>query len=321
MKKNIAVTCGGTSSEYVVSMKSVVTILESIDRQRFEPYQVIISPEGWYALHHEQKIPINKDNFSFRSGGQEIRFDFVYNTIHGTPGEDGKIQGYLDLMGIPYSGCDVITSAVTFKKNICKRVVASYGITTPQSVMLNRQMSYDMEELITELSFPSFVKPNSGGSSFGASKVDEGSALEAAINLAFEHDSEVLIEEYIQGQEITCGVFQDNQGQARALPITEIVSKNAFFDYKAKYEGDSEEITPARISEELTDTCQRLTERIYTLLGCRGLARIDFMIMDGVPYFIEVNTTPGFSRESIIPQQIRAAGLELEDIVNQQIRV
>lgn len=318
MKKNVAVTSGGTSHEYVVSMKSATTIIESIDRSRFNPYQVVISKDGWYAHFNGQQYLINKDNFSFTLDGQEITFDFVYNTIHGTPGEDGKIQGYLDLLGIPYSGCDVISSSITFNKNLCKRIAASYGFTTPQSVMLNQQMKYDIKQLIEELRFPCFVKPNNGGSSFGASKVDEAGQLEAAIHLAFEHDKEVLIEEYIKGTEVTCGVFLEN-GKARALPITEIVSKNAFFDYKAKYEGDSEEITPARLSAEQTAECQSLTEKIYTLLNCRGLVRIDYLMREGVFYFIEANTTPGFSRESIIPQQIRAAGLDIGEVVNQQI--
>lgn len=320
MKKTIAVASGGTSSEYVISMKSASTILSFIDRERYTPYQVVISQEGWYVLHNEQKLLINKDNFSFQLDGQEIRFDFVYNTIHGTPGEDGKVQGYFDLLGIPYSGCDVITSSITFNKNLCKRVIASYGITTPQSVMLNRQMNYEIDQLAGELDFPCFVKPNNGGSSFGASKVDTAGQLEAAINLAFKHDTEVLIEEYIQGTEMTCGVFTQD-GKAQALPITEVVSKNAFFDFKAKYEGDSEEITPARISEAQTEECQKLSERIYTLLNCRGLTRIDYLMKEGVFYFIEVNTTPGFSLESIIPQQIRAAGMEIGYIVNQQITV
>ena len=320
MKKTIAVASGGTSSEYVISMKSAATILSFIDRERYTPYQVVISQEGWYVLHDEQKFPINKDNFSFQRKGQEITFDFVYNTIHGTPGEDGKVQGYFDLLGIPYSGCDVITSSITFNKNLCKRVMASYGITTPQSVMLNRQMDYRPDQLAKKLEFPCFVKPNNGGSSFGASKVDAPDQLEAAIKLAFEHDTEVLIEEYIQGTEMTCGVFTQD-GKARALPITEIVSKNTFFDFKAKYEGDSEEITPARISEAQTEECQKLSERIYTLLNCRGLARIDYLMRENVFYFIEVNTTPGFSLESIIPQQIRAAGMDISQIVNQQITV
>lgn len=318
MKKTIAVTAGGTSSEYVISMKSAETILSFIDREKFTPYQVVISKDGWFAHLNDQKYPINKDNFSFVLEGQEITFDFVYNTIHGTPGEDGKVQGYFDLLGIPYSGCDVITSSITFNKNLCKRVVDSYGITTPKSVMLNHKLDYDVEQLKKELNFPCFVKPNNGGSSFGASKVDEATQLEAAIKLAFEHDQEVLIEDYIKGTEMTCGVYLQD-GQPKALPITEIVSKNAFFDFKAKYEGDSEEITPARITDEQTAECQKLSEHIYALLNCKGLVRIDYMMMEGVLYFIEVNTTPGFSMESIIPQQIRAAGLEIGQIVNQQI--
>jgi len=301
-------------------MKSASTILSFIDPKRYTPYLAIISKDGWFVQINEERYPINKDNFSFTKDGQEITFDFVYNTIHGTPGEDGKVQGYFDLLGIPYSGCDVITSSITFNKNLCKRVVGSYGISTPKSVMLSHKVGFDVEDLKKELSFPCFVKPNNGGSSFGASKVDEAAKLDAAIRLAFEHDTEVLVEDYIQGTEMTCGVYLVD-GQARALPITEIVTKNAFFDFKAKYEGDSEEITPARISEEQTATCQKLSEQIYALLNCKGLARIDYLMKDEVFYFIEANTTPGFSIESIIPQQIRAAGLEIADIVNQQITV
>ncbi len=318
--KNIAITAGGTSSEYVISIKSAATILENIDRNRFQPYLVIIGKEGWYADVDGQRLPINKDNFSFLLGKQEIRFDFVYNIIHGTPGEDGKIQGYFDLLGIPYSGCGVLASSITFSKSICKKILSSYGITTPQSRVLSRGETIQVEEVANTFRFPCFVKPNNGGSSFGASKVEEPGQLAAAIEKAFEHDSEVLIEEYILGKELTCGVFKEN-GQAKALPITEIVSKNAFFDFQAKYEGASEEITPARVSAEVTEECQRLTEKIYTLLNCKGLARIDYLLKEGTLYFIEVNTTPGFSRESIIPQQIRAAGLEISKIVNDQIKV
>lgn len=320
MKKTIAVTAGGTSSEYVISMKSAATILSFIDRERFDPYQVVISKDGWFAHVNDQQYSIDKDNFSFTLDGQEITFDFVYNTIHGTPGEDGKVQGYFDLLGIPYSGCNVITSSITFNKNLCKRVIGSYGITTPKSVMLNHKLGFNVEQLKKDVNFPCFVKPNNGGSSFGASKVDEAAQLEAAVQLAFEHDSEVLIEDYIKGTEMTCGVYLQD-GQPRALPITEIVSKNAFFDFKAKYEGDSEEITPARINDAQTTECQKLSEQIYALLNCKGLVRIDYLMQDGVFYFIEANTTPGFSMESIIPQQIRAAGMEIGHIVNQQITI
>ena len=320
MKQTIAVVAGGSSSEYVISMKSAGLIMNCIDQERFDPYLVVIEKASWYAKHQNQAYPINRDDFSFKLNGHKIRFDFVYNIIHGTPGEDGKIQGYFDLLGIPYTGCDVTTSAITFNKSICKQLVHSHGITTPQSIILRQSQPYTMAKLLQELNFPCFVKPNNGGSSFGASKVDQPEELEAAIAKAFEHDHEILIEEYILGRELTCGVYWED-GMARALPITEVVSKNAFFDYQAKYEGASEEITPARVDEDTTNRCQRLTERIYTLLGCRGLARIDYLMKDGELYFIEANTTPGCSPESIIPQQIRAAGLDIRKIVNDQLSV
>jgi len=320
MKKNIAVVAGGSSSEYVISMKSAALILDCIDTERFNPYLVIVEKDQWYAKLPGQNCPINRDDFSLEREGHNIRFDYVYNIIHGTPGEDGKIQGYFDLLNIPYTGCDVLTSSITFNKSVCKQLVRSHGITTPQSVVLRQQQPYSVEKLTEELKFPCFVKPNNGGSSFGASKVDQASDLGEAIRKAFEHDREVLIEEYISGRELTCGVYQEHE-MARALPITEIVSKNAFFDFQAKYEGASEEITPARIDNETTERCQRLTERIYTVLGCRGLARIDYILRDGELYFIEANTTPGCSPESIIPQQIRAAGLDIKKIINDQLLV
>lgn len=318
--KNIAVTAGGTSSEYIISLKSAGTILENIDRSRFQPYLVVIGKEGWHAEVDGKKIPINKNTFTFSLNEHEIHFDFVYNTIHGTPGEDGRIQGYFDLLGIPYSGCGVLASSITSSKSICKKLLSSYGITTPPSRLVQREDRADIEQIARSFQFPCFVKPNNGGSSFGAGKADNADQLAEAVDKAFEHDFEVLIEEYIQGTELTCGVFREN-GKARALPITEIVSKNAFFDFQAKYEGASEEITPARVSQKITEECQRLTEKIYTLLNCKGLARIDYLLRGDALYFIEVNTTPGFSRESIIPQQIRAAGLDISKIVNEQIKV
>ncbi|MGD1893852.1 MAG: D-alanine--D-alanine ligase [Cyclobacteriaceae bacterium] len=320
MKKNIAVVAGGSSSEYVISMKSAALILDCIDTERFNPYLVIVEKGGWYAKLPDQDCPVNRDDFSVEHEGQKVRFDYVYNIIHGTPGEDGKIQGYFDLLNIPYTGCGVLAGSITFNKSVCKQLVRSHGITTPQSVVLRQQQPYSVEQLTLELSFPCFVKPNNGGSSFGASKVDQASNLGEAIRKAFEHDREVLIEEYISGRELTCGVYLED-GMARALPITEIVTENAFFDFQAKYEGASEEITPARVDEETTERCQRLTARIYTVLGCRGLARIDYILRDGELYFIEANTTPGCSPESIIPQQIRAAGLDIKKIINDQLLV
>ncbi|WKN42008.1 D-alanine--D-alanine ligase [Tunicatimonas pelagia] len=318
MKKNIAVVAGGSSSEYVISLKSAGLIMDCIDTTRFNPYLVVIEKDQWYVKQADKTIPVNRADFSWEQQGNTIHFDGVYNIIHGTPGEDGKIQGYFDLLSIPYTGCNVLTSSITFNKSICKQLVRSHGITTPQSVVLRQHLPYTLDALVKDLHFPCFVKPNNGGSSFGASKVDQSEDLATAIDKAFEHDHEVLIEEYIQGRELTCGVYWTGE-MARALPITEIVTNNAFFDFQAKYEGASEEITPARIDEETTERCQRLTERIYTLLGCRGLARLDYIVRDGELYFIEANTTPGCSPESIIPQQIRAADLDIKKIINDQL--
>ncbi|MEM8965340.1 MAG: D-alanine--D-alanine ligase [Bacteroidota bacterium] len=318
MKKNIAVVAGGSSSEYVISMKSAGLIMDCIDASRFNPYLVVMEKDQWYVKHDNHSYPVNRADFSWERDGQTIHFNQVYNIIHGTPGEDGKVQGYFDLLSIPYTGCDVVTSAITFNKSICKQLVRSHGITTPQSVVLRQHLPYSVDELTKELQFPCFVKPNNGGSSFGASKVDQPTDLANAITKAFEHDHEVLIEEYILGTELTCGVYWDGE-MAHALPITEIVTKNAFFDFQAKYEGASEEITPARVDEETTQKCQRLTERVYTVLGCRGLARIDYILRESELYFIEANTTPGCSPESIIPQQIRAAGLDIKKIINDQL--
>ena len=319
MKKNVAVVAGGTSSEYVISMRSAETVLGCLDLTSFTPYLIVVTLDRWYAQVDGQEYPVNKDNFSITVDSQTITFDAVYNIIHGTPGEDGKIQGYFDIVGIPYTGCDVLTSAITFSKSICKQLVQTHGITTPQSVTVKQPASPNGQYLAACFAFPCFVKPNNGGSSFGASKVDRPEDLEAAIRKALEHDHEALVEEYIQGQELTCGVYW-KEGVAHALPITEIVSKNAFFDFQAKYEGASEEITPARIDETVQEQCQRLTEKIYSLLRCRGFVRIDYILKDETLYFIEANTTPGFSKESIFPQQIRAAGLDIKALVNGQLQ-
>ena len=319
MKKNVAVVAGGTSGEYVISMRSAETVLDCLDSTVFSPYLIVVTLNRWYAKVGGQEYPVNKDNFSITVDNETITFDAVYNIIHGTPGEDGKIQGYFDLLGIPYTGCDVLTSAITFSKSICKQLVQTHDITTPQSVTVRQPDNLDVKNVASQFTFPCFVKPNNGGSSFGASKVEQPEQLEAAIRKALEHDHEALVEEYIQGQELTCGVYWKD-GMAHALPITEIVTKNAFFDFQAKYEGASEEITPARVDDAVREQCQRLTERIYTLLRCRGFVRIDYMLKEGALYFIEANTTPGFSKESIFPQQIRAANLDIKELVNGQFR-
>ncbi len=319
MKKNVAVVAGGTSSEYVISMRSAQTVLDCLDRSQFEPYLVVITQDRWYAPLDGQELPVNKDDFSIPRGASVVRFAAVYNIIHGTPGEDGKLQGYFDMLGLPYTGCGVLTSAITFSKSICKQLLRTQDIATPQSATITQADQASLDEVANQFSFPCFVKPNNGGSSFGISKVNRAEDLPEAVQKALDHDHEALIEEYIQGQELTCGVYR-RQGVAQALPITEVVTKNAFFDFQAKYEGASEEITPARVSDAVREQCQRLTERIYTLLDCRGFVRIDYMLKDETPYFIEANTTPGFSAESIFPQQIEAAGLDINEMVNTQLQ-
>ena len=318
MKKNVAVVAGGTSSEYVISMRSAQTVLGCLDRSQFEPYLVVVTQDRWYAPIDGQELPVNRDDFSIPVGTEVVRFEAVYNIIHGTPGEDGKLQGYFDMLGLPYTGCGVLTSAITFSKSICKQLLRTQDVITPHSAVVASTDRHALDEVAARFSFPCFVKPNNGGSSFGVSKVEQAEELPAAVEKALAHDHEALIEEYIQGQELTCGVYR-RDGVAQALPITEVVTKNAFFDFQAKYEGASEEITPARVSDEVRDRCQRLTERIYTLLNCRGFVRIDYMLKEGTPYFIEANTTPGFSAESIFPQQIKAAGLDINEMVNAQL--
>lgn len=317
MKTTVAIVAGGTSSEYVISLRSAQTVLDCLDRRSFEPYLVVVTQDRWYAQVDGQELPVNKDDFSVVVGSATVTFAAVYNIIHGTPGEDGKIQGYFEMLGIPYTGCDMLTSAITFSKSICKQLVRTYGIATPESATVTALDQ--VRELTTRFSFPCFVKPNNGGSSFGASKVDQPDQLEAAVGQALAHDREALVEAYVRGPELTCGVYR-RDGVAQALPITEVVTQNDFFDFQAKYEGASEEITPARIDDDLREQCQRLTERIYTLLHCRGFVRIDYILQEGTLYFIEANTTPGFSAESIFPQQIRAAGLDTNELVNAQLQ-
>ncbi len=317
--KIVAVTAGGRSSEYEISLQSAHTIIESIDRERFLPYLVVIGKEDWYAEADGQRFPINKNDFSFQKDGQTIHFEKVYNTIHGTPGEDGKIQGYFDLLNMPYTGCDVLTSSITFNKYYCKQIVSAHDIKTAGAALLLGKDTFDIKEITEKLGYPCFVKPNNGGSSFGASKVDDESGLEAAVDLAFEHDSQVIIEEFIKGRELTCGVYNDKDKNPHALPVTEVISKNAFFDYKAKYEGESQEVTPAALDKHTTHACQALSEKIYKILNCNGLVRIDYLYKDDILYFMEVNTTPGCSKESIIPQQIAAAGLSRKTIISDQL--
>ncbi|KOH44280.1 D-alanine--D-alanine ligase [Sunxiuqinia dokdonensis] len=320
MKKNIAVVYGGDSSEYVVSVMSSKNVLQAIDQDLFRPWAVEMRGTDWkLVVDGEQVADLNKQDFSARYQNETIRFDFAYITIHGTPGEDGILQGYFDLMKIPYSTCGVQSSALTFNKYFCSNYLRNFGITMAKSVRLTQGAKIDVDSLVAELGLPVFVKPNAGGSSFGITKVKTKDELKTAIEGAWKESREALVEEFIDGLEITSGLVK-MKDEALVFPITEVVPKNEFFDFEAKYtKGATLEITPARISEELTKTCQQLSSKIYDLCNCQGIVRVDYILKEGKFYFLEVNTTPGMTATSFIPQQIEAMGMELKDIISKLI--
>jgi D-alanine--D-alanine ligase len=320
MKKNIAIVWGGYSSEKEVSEKSAAGIYSFIDKDKYNVFKVKIDRAAWLVdtstplSNHGTVILVDKNDFSFISDGKKTKFDFAYNTIHGTPGEDGTLQGYFDMLNIPYSNCGVLASALTFNKFTCNYFLSSFGIDVANSIVLRRSHSFNTEKITSLLRLPVFVKPNVGGSSFGITKVKETTQLEAAINKAFEEAPEVIIEQFIGGTEVTCGCFETEKGLT-ILPITEVVSKNEFFDYDAKYNGEVEEITPARIAENVAEIIRKKTKEIYRLIGAKGIIRIDYIISNGTPVLLEVNTTPGMTTTSFIPQQVAAAGLNMTQVL------
>jgi len=315
MKKNIAVVCGGYSGESVVSMRSADMVMKNIDRNRFDPTKVVVTKTRWYAVHDNNEIDINKGDFSFEVNNQHKTFDGVFMIIHGTPGENGIMQGYFELLGIPTTTGNTLNMALTFNKKITTRVLSSMGFTTAKSIELKALEPYSSSFIAQSVGLPCFVKPNCGGSSIGTSRVNELEELHLAINKAFSEDDHVIIEEFIQGTEVTCGVIViDNK--VTALPITEIVSEKEFFDYEAKYQGKSEEITPARLEETIYKRIQEYSEDIYKRLDCRGMIRVDYIVRGDVAFVIEVNTTPGFSEASIIPQQAAVKGLSKTELIS-----
>lgn len=316
MKKHIAIVAGGDSSEVVVSLKSAQGIKSFIDEKQYKTTIVTIIGDKWEAQVAENEVyPIDKNDFSFVMNGQKQTFDFAYITIHGTPGENGILQGYFDLIGMKYSCCGVLAASLTFSKFVCNRYLHAFGAKIAQSCLLQKGQAYNAQEILQTVGLPCFVKSNVGGSSFGVTKVKEESQLDAAIERAFAEGDEVIIESFLQGTEITCGMYKTHN-KTVVLPITEVVSDNEFFDYDAKYNGQVKEITPARISDELTAEVQRQTAKYYDILGCKGIVRIDYIISpDGVPYVLEANTTPGMTPTSFIPQQVRAAGLDIKDVM------
>jgi len=319
-KPNIAVIAGGDSSEFVVSVKSGKNVFSAIDTEKFTPWLVHIKGGDWWVMKGENKLAdINKSDFSFIFEGKKIRFDFAYITIHGTPGENGILQGYFDLLRIPYSTSSVHSSSLTFNKWFCNNYLQNFGVKMARSVILKKGETTIPAEITRQLGLPLFVKPNAGGSSFGITKVKSEKELIPALEKAWEESSDALIEEYIDGTEFTCGLVQF-KNEMLIFPVTEVIPKNEFFDFEAKYTPDAtDEITPARLPEELFRKCQQLSAEIYKKCNCSGIARIDYILKNGVFYFLEVNITPGMTETSFIPQQINAMGLTLKQIISRII--
>lgn len=320
MKRNIAIIAGGDSSEIVVSLQSAEGIYSFIDKDKYNLYIALVKKDIWMVkLPGGEESPINKDDFSFQENGQLKRFDFAYITIHGTPGEDGRLQGYFDMIGMPYSSCGMLVSAITFNKYVCNNYLKGFGIRVPKSIRLFKDENIEDDEVVNRLGLPVFIKPNDGGSSFGASKVKDKTGIQPAIAKAFSEGNEVILESYIPGTEVTCGCYKVKDKKV-VFPITEVVTSNEFFDFDAKYNGQVDEITPARISAELTQKIQQTTSAIYDILGAKGIIRIDYIIpADGEPFLLEVNTTPGMTTTSFIPQQVRAAGLDIKEVMTEII--
>ena len=319
-KRTIAIVAGGDSSELVVSLRSAQGIYSFIDKERYNLYIVEMEGKRWeVVLPDGSKTPIDRNDFSFIEGGEKKNFDFAYITIHGTPGENGILQGYFDLIGMPYSSCNVLVSAITFNKFTCNQYLKGFGIRVSESMVLRKGFEILDEEVINKVGLPCFIKPNAGGSSFGVTKVKTKEDIQPAIEKAFGESDEVIIEAYMQGTEITCGCYKTKDKEV-VFPITEVVTSNEFFDYDAKYNGQVDEITPARIPEETAERVRLLTSAIYDILGCDGIIRIDYIITEGEKVnLLEINTTPGMTATSFIPQQVRAAGLDIKDVMTEII--
>jgi D-alanine-D-alanine ligase len=323
MKKNIALVTGGFSGEAVISYKSAITIGNHLDPDLFNVYKIDINPEGWFYESGEDRSAVDKNDFTIHAGGKKIKFDAVFIGMHGTPGEDGKLQGYFDTLKIPYTGCDAATSALTFNKRYAVAVAGMAGIPVARSILLIRGEFNSPDEIVNNLKFPVFVKPNNGGSSIGMSKVEKPSdEIGAAIEKAFREDEQVLIEEMIKGREFTVGVFR-SQGREIVLPLTEVRahSDKSFFDFEAKYQGKSTETTPAEVDEEIAENIRAMAKKVYRTFNCRGIVRIDFIYNEEEkrPYMLEVNTIPGQSEASIVPQQVKAMGWSLKDFYSKLV--
>lgn len=316
MKRTVAIIAGGDSSELPVSLRSAEGIYSFIDKEKYDLYIVEMQGLRWEVRLPEGGMsPVDRNDFSFIYNGGKITFDFAYITIHGTPGENGLLQGYLDMLRIPYSCCDVLPAALTFNKFACNQYLKGFGIRVAESMMLRRGFELLDEEVIRTVGLPCFIKPNQGGSSFGITKVKTKEQIQPAIEKALSESDEVMIEAFVEGTEITCGCYKTTKKE-QVFPITEVVTTNEFFDYEAKYNGQVEEITPARLTADITERVQLLTLAIYDILGCSGIIRIDYIITEGNKInLLEVNTTPGMTNTSFIPQQVNAAGLDMKSVM------
>ena len=319
LKKVVAIICGGDTSEHDVSMRSAAGIQSFMDSERYNIYKVEIRAGKWEAiLGDERRSPVDRNDFSFTDEqGKTIRPDFCYITIHGAPGENGVLQGYLELIGMPYSTSGVLVEALTYDKFATNNYMRALGVKVADSltIRIGHENEVSDQEILDRIGLPCFVKPSRGGSSFGTTKVKTADALRPAIELALKEGEDVMVEAFMQGTEITCGCYK-TRNVSHVFPITEVVTTNEFFDYDAKYNGQVDEITPARISDRLTQRVQTLTGTIYDILGCYGIIRIDYIITEGdVINLLEINTTPGMTPTSFIPQQVRAAGLDIREVM------
>ena len=320
LKKIVAIICGGDSSEHDVSMRSAAGIASFLDKERYIIYKVEIHAGKWEALlgEEEKRTPVDRNDFSFlNEKGDRIRPDFCYITIHGAPGENGILQGYFDLINMPYSTCNVLVEAMTYDKFVLNNYMRGMGVSVADSLTIKVGHDHEVsdKDIIDRIGLPCFVKPARGGSSFGTTKVKTAEALRPAIDLALKEGEDVMVEAFMQGTEITCGCYKTKKNSV-VFPITEVVTTNEFFDYDAKYNGQVDEITPARISQNLTERVQKLTSLIYDILGCHGIIRVDYIITAGDKInMLEINTTPGMTATSFIPQQVRAAGLDIKDVL------
>ena len=317
---NVAVVMGGYSDESVISLRSGQLILNSLDKSKFTPFEIHILLNDWYCLLDGVKYPIDKSDFSFSKDNQKIKFEVAVNTIHGTPGEDGHMQAYWELVDLPYTGCNFYQSALTFNKRDTLSVLSKFNIPKANSIYVTKGDLIDGNQVAAELGLPFFVKPNQSGSSLGVSMVSTLEDFQKALDFAFAEDNDILIESYLNGREVSVGVLK-YQGETKVLGITEILSQNSFFDYEAKYLGKSEEITPARISQEVEKRVIETAKKVYESLGMTGFSRTDFIIMNDVPHFIEINTNPGLSPQSIFPQQAAYAKMDMANLLENEINL